>query len=220
MAPYQCFDGFMDLGLILGFAGACVVLNLVPGPGMMFMIAHGIAGGRRGGIAATLGMASGTVVHTVAAALGLSALLRAAPAALETVKITGAVFLLYLAVTTLVSARRSATPFALRTSARTTLRRTYVSAVFTNLANPKVVLFYLAFVPQFLTPGGWAVSAQILSLGTVLIIIGIVMDGAVGITAGTFSAMLFRKPKFQRRLKELSAVIFGGLAIRLFAESL
>ncbi|WP_245805178.1 LysE family translocator [Amycolatopsis australiensis] len=220
MASHRCFNGLMDLGLILGFAGACVALNLVPGPGMMFMIAHGIAGGRRGGIAATLGMASGTVVHTVAAALGLSALLRAAPAALEIVKIIGAVFLLYLAVTTLVSARRSATPFTLRASARTTLRRTYMSAVFTNLANPKVVLFYLAFVPQFLTPGGWPVSAQILTLGTLLIVIGIVMDGAVGIAAGTFSALLLRKPKFQRRLKELSAAIFGGLAIRLFTESL
>ncbi|WP_410651367.1 LysE family translocator [Amycolatopsis sp. cmx-4-54] len=208
----------MDLGLLLGFAGACVVLNLVPGPGMMFTIAHGIGGGRRGGIAAALGMASGTIVHTVAAAAGLSALLRAAPAALETVRILGAIFLLYLAVSTLVSARKSTSTPATRTSSRSNLRKTYVSAVLTNLANPKVVLFYLAFVPQFLTPEGWAVSAQILVLGAVLIAIGLVMDGAVGIAAGTFSALLLSKPKFQRRLKELSAVIFGGLALRLFTE--
>lgn len=212
--------GIMELGLLLGFAGACVVLNLVPGPGMMFMIAHGVGGGRRGGIAAALGMATGTVVHTVAAALGLSALLGAAPAALEIVKIIGAVFLAYLAVSTLVSARRTTTVPATRAGMRGTLRRTYVSAVLTNLANPKVILFYLAFVPQFLTPGGWAVSAQIVVLGAVLIAIGLVMDGMVGIAAGTFSAMLLRKPKFQRRLKELSAVIFGGLALRLFTESL
>ncbi|SMD27530.1 Threonine/homoserine/homoserine lactone efflux protein [Kibdelosporangium aridum] len=209
----------MEWGLLLGFAGACVVLNLVPGPGMMFMIAHGIAGGRRGGIAAALGMATGTIVHTVAAALGLNGLLSTAPAALETVKIIGAVFLLYLAVNTLMSARKSTTPSATRANTRSTLRRTYVSAVLTNLANPKVVLFYFAFVPQFLTPGGWVVSSQILVLGTMLIIIGLIMDGAVGIAAGTFSALLLSKPKFQRRLKELCAVIFGGLALRLFTET-
>ncbi|GAB2736808.1 LysE family translocator [Amycolatopsis magusensis] len=209
----------MELGALLGFAGACVVLNLVPGPGMMFIIAHGVGGGRSGGVAAALGMASGTMAHTVAAALGLSALLRAAPAALEAVKIAGAVFLLYLAVSTLISARKPAALAAARGSRRSTLRKTYLSAVLTNLANPKVVLFYLAFVPQFLTPGGWAVSAQILVLGAVLIVIGLVMDGAVGLAAGTFSALVLRKPKFQRRLKEFSAVIFGGLALRLLTEN-
>jgi threonine/homoserine/homoserine lactone efflux protein len=206
----------MDLNVALGFALACVVLNVVPGPGMMFIVAHGISGGRRSGVAAALGMASGTLVHTVLAALGLSALLRAAPFALDAVRIAGAVFLLYLAVNALRTARtaaRSGPP-----EARKSLRRTYLSAVLTNLANPKVVLFYLAFVPQFLTPHGWPVSTQILALGSVLIAIGLVMDGLIGLMSGTFSSLLLRRPAFERWLKRISGVIFGGLALRLLTD--
>jgi threonine/homoserine/homoserine lactone efflux protein len=89
----------------------------------------------------------------------------------------------------------------------------------TNLANPKVVLFYLAFVPQFITPGGWPVSMQILVLGAVLIVIGLVMDSMVGITAGACSSLLMHRPAFQRWLKRLSAAVFGGIALRLLTES-
>jgi threonine/homoserine/homoserine lactone efflux protein len=203
----------------LGFAVACVVLNLVPGPGMMFIIAHGIAGGRRAGVIAATGMASGTVAHTVAAALGLSALLRAAPFALDAVRIGGALFLLYLAVSAFRSTKKTTTSQPVRKGARSTVNRTYVSAVMTNLANPKVVLFYLAFVPQFITPGGWPVSVQILILGAVLIVIGLAMDSMVGITAGACSNLLMRRPAFQRWLKRLSAAVFGGIALRLLTES-
>jgi threonine/homoserine/homoserine lactone efflux protein len=202
----------MEPTVILGFAMACVVLNLLPGPGMMFIIAHGIAGGRQAGVISALGMASGTAVHTVAAALGLSALLNAAPAVLDIVRIAGAIFLLYLAINALRSTRQSAA--TTRTRPRHSRSRTYVSAVLTNLANPKVILFYLAFVPQFITSDGWPTAIQILVLGTVLVMLGLLMDSAVGITAGTFSAFLLRRPSIQHWIKRLSAAIFGGLALR------
>lgn len=202
--------------MLLGFAMAVVVLNVVPGPGMMFIVAHGISGGRRSGVVAAMGMASGTVVHTVLAALGLSALLRAAPFALDAVRIAGGLFLLYLAINALRSARAASRVGSVE--ARKPLRRTYLSAMLTNLANPKVVLFYLAFVPQFLTPNGWPVSAQILALGSVLIGIGLVMDCAIGLMTGTFSALLLRRPAFERWLKRISGLIFGGLALRLLAD--
>jgi threonine/homoserine/homoserine lactone efflux protein len=98
----------MELTTLMAFAGACVVLNLVPGPGMMFIIAQGISGGRRAGVVAAAGMASGTVVHTAAAALGLSALLRVAPMALDAVRVAGAAVLIYLAIAALRSARKAA----------------------------------------------------------------------------------------------------------------
>jgi threonine/homoserine/homoserine lactone efflux protein len=205
----------MDAGTVLGFGLACVVLNVVPGPGMMFIVAHGISGGRRAGVVAAVGMASGTVVHTVLAAIGLSALLRAAPYALDAVRIAGGLFLLYLAVSALRSSRA---PAQVGSVGRKSLRRTYLSAVLTNLANPKVVLFYLAFVPQFFTAGGWAVSVQTLVLGGLLIGIGLVTDCAIGLTAGTFSALLLRWPAFERWLKRVSGLIFGGLALRLLGE--
>lgn len=151
------------------------------------------------------GMASGTVVHTVAAALGLSALLRVAPYALDTVRIIGAFVLLYLAITTWRSARRATDTAVARP--RRSMRRTYGAAVLTNLANPKVVLSYLAFVPQFLTPRG------------ILVVLGLIMDCMIGLAAGTFSALLSRRPSFQRWLKRTSAAIFSGLALRLFVDS-
>lgn len=200
--------------MVFGFAMACVVLNLVPGPGMMFILANGMSGGRRAGVVSAVGMATGVLVHTVAAALGLSALLHAAPFALDAVRIGGAVFLVHLAI----SALRETKDTAARRGARRSLGRTYLSAVLTNLANPKVVLFYLAFVPQFLTQGGWPTAAQILVLGAVLVAIGLVMDCVIGLAAGTFSALLLRKPAFQRWLKRASAAIFGGLALRLLTE--
>jgi threonine/homoserine/homoserine lactone efflux protein len=195
---------------VLGFMVACVVLNLVPGPGMMFILAHGVVGGRRAGVTAAAGMAVGTVVHTVAAAVGLSALLAAAPAALDIVRIGGAVVLLYLAISNLRSASRTVSPTTSPSS-----RRTFVSAVLTNLANPKVVLFYFAFVPQFITVGGWSTSVQILVLGAMVFAIGLVMDTAVGIAAGTFSALLLSRPSIQRWIRRGAAAVFGGLAVRL-----
>ncbi|ADB31811.1 Lysine exporter protein (LYSE/YGGA) [Kribbella flavida DSM 17836] len=206
----------MSATTVLGFALACVLLNLVPGPGMMFIVAHGLGGGRRAGVTAALGMASGTVVHTVVAALGLSALLQAAPFALELVRVGGAVFLLYLAVSAFRSARAAA---ALTAPPRKSLRRTYLSAVLTNLANPKVVLFYLAFLPQFLTAGGWPGPVQILLLGAVLVLIGLVMDCGVGVAAGALSAVLVRRPGFERGLKRVAGAVFGGLAVRLLLDA-
>jgi threonine/homoserine/homoserine lactone efflux protein len=206
----------MEPMTLLAFAGACAVLNLVPGPGMMFITAQGISGGRRAGVAAAFGMATGIVVHTTAAALGLSALLAAAPAALGAVRIAGAVVLGCLAISALRSAR-AGTPLAVKGPKRS-LRRTYAMAVLTNLANPKVILFYLAFVPQFLDPHGWPIPDQILVLGAFVVLIGLVMDSCIGLAAGSLAALLMRRPAIQRALKRTSAAIFGGLAVHLLAD--
>jgi threonine/homoserine/homoserine lactone efflux protein len=207
----------METTTLVAFAGACVVLNLVPGPGMMFIIAQGVSGGRRPGLVAAAGMASGTVVHTAAAALGLSALLRAAPMALDAVRVVGAAVLIYLAIVALRSARAGAAITS--NGPKRSLRRTYATAVLTNLANPKVILFYLAFVPQFLDPHGWSIGPQILVLGGLVVLIGLVMDSAVGVAAGTLSNLLVSRPVIQRGLKRVSAGIFGGLALHLLADN-
>jgi len=207
----------MDPSLLLAFAAACAVISLVPGPDMMFIMANGIARGRAAGVVAAAGMSTGLAVHTVAAALGLGALLAAAPVALDTVRLVGAVFLVYLAVTTLRSAKDVAATAPARFGART-LRRTYVMAALVNLANPKVILFYLAFLPQFLTQGGWAVPVQFLVMGAMLIVIGFSVDASVGLAAGALSALLLRRPAVRRWLNRVSAAIFGALAVRLVVD--
>jgi threonine/homoserine/homoserine lactone efflux protein len=207
----------MDLSIVLAFAVACVVISVVPGPDMMFIMANGIARGRGAGVVAAAGMSTGIVGHTVAAALGLGALLQAAPIALEAVRIAGAVFLVYLAIATLRSAKDVAKAAPAKFGERS-LRRTYVMATLVNLSNPKVVLFYIAFFPQFVTEGGWPVPVQFLLMGAILILVGFTVDASVGLASGALSKLLLRRPGVQRWLNRVSAAIFGGLAVRLVAD--
>jgi len=200
---------------VLAFSLACVVISVVPGPDMMFVLANGIARGRAAGVVAAAGMSAGLAGHTVAAALGLGALLAAAPVALDTVRIVGAVVLVYLAVNALRATRNvTAAP---KVEGRS-LRRTFLMAALVNLSNPKIVLFYLAFFPQFVTEGGWAMPAQFLVMGAILIAVCFLVDVTVGFASGTLSALLQRRPAVQRWLNRVSAAIFGALAIRLVVD--
>jgi threonine/homoserine/homoserine lactone efflux protein len=159
----------------------------------------------------------------VAAAFGLGALIQAAPYVLEVVRILGAIFLLYLAVSTWLASRKSAAvpdasvvaPAAMR------LRKVYVMAMLTNLANPKIIIFYLAFFPQFLSTGGGMlpVTAQFLLLGATFILIGICVDATVGLLAGSLSERILRRRSFKRWLERVSAAIFGALAVRLVLDA-
>lgn len=203
--------------MLVAFVVACAVISIVPGPDMMFIIANGVARGRAAGVVAAVGMSTGMVVHTVAAALGLGALLQAAPAVLDGVRIVGAVFLCYLAISALRSARDVAETAPARFGGHS-LRRTYAMATLTNLANPKVIFFYVAFFPQFVTTGGWSTPVQFLVMGAILIIVGLSVDASVGLASGALSALLRRRPGVQRWLGRVSAAIFGGLAVRLVVD--
>lgn len=202
---------------MLAFIGAAAVISLVPGPDMMYILANGISTGPRGGVVAAVGMSTGVLVHTVAAALGLTAVFQAVPAALEVVRIAGVVFLLYLAVQSL---RSSALPDVRGAPARS-LGRIYGMAVLTNVSNPKVILFYLAFVPQFVSlDAPWPVPVQLLALGGLLLVVGICVDAAVGVSSGWLSNVLVRHRGVQRWLDRAAALLFGGLALRLATEDL
>jgi threonine/homoserine/homoserine lactone efflux protein len=207
----------MDLGIVLAFIGACAVISLAPGPDMMFIMANGISSGPRGGVVAAVGMSTGIVVHTIAAALGLTAMFQAVPAALEVVRIAGVVFLLYLAVQSL----RTSTMPEVQAAPVRSLRRIYGLAVLTNLCNPKVILFYLAFVPQFIsTDAAWPIPVQLLALGGMLVVVGISVDASVGLTSGWLSNVLLRRQGIQRWLDRAAAALFGALALRLTTEDL
>ena len=211
----------MDLALVLAFAAAVLLLSLAPGPDMLFIVANAIGGGRRAGVVAALGMSTGLAVHTVAAAFGLGALLRVFPGVLDGVRVVGALFLAYLAFTAWRRSRTHATRASPTVRARTPIRRVYVMALLTNLANPKVVLFYLAFLPQVLStgPASWAPTAQLLVLGALFIVIGLAVDGTAGLLAGSLADRVLRNPAVGRRLERVSAALFGGLAVRLLLDS-
>lgn len=195
---------------LLAFVPAGLALNLTPGADMMFCLGQGLRSGRRAAMAANVGIAVGGMVHTSLAALGLGALVAAHPAAFEVIRWLGVGYLLWLAL----AALRSQSLAADATVAPTSAGRVFWQALMVNLLNPKVILFILAFLPQFVDPTR-AVLPQFLTLGAVFSIGGLLVNGAVGLFAGSIGQHLARSAGLSRWLARISATIFGALALRL-----
>ncbi|MEY4984747.1 MAG: hypothetical protein RIR62_3013 [Pseudomonadota bacterium] len=200
----------VDPVLLLAFIPAALALNLTPGADMMFTLAQGLRNGPRAGLAANAGIAAGGMVHTVIAGLGLGALVAAHPVAFDAIRWAGVAYLLYLAVQSL----RGGAPDQGRDVAARPLGRVFLDGMLVNLLNPKVILFILAFLPQFVDPAR-PVLAQFLTLGAAFALGGLVVNGAVAIFAGGVGQRLARSAAFARWLGRVGATIFAGLALRL-----
>jgi threonine/homoserine/homoserine lactone efflux protein len=200
----------VDLLTLLAFIPAGLALNLTPGADMMFCLGQGLKSGRRAAMAANFGIAMGGMVHTVLAALGLGALLAAHPAAFEAIRWLGVGYLLWLAVCAL-----RGSPFAAGSQVTpTTTTRAFWQALLVNLLNPKVILFILAFLPQFVDPAR-PILPQFLTLGAVFSMGGLMVNGAVGLFAGSIGQRVARSHGLAVWLSRISATIFGALALRL-----
>ncbi|MBV2360170.1 LysE family translocator [Thalassococcus sp. CAU 1522] len=197
----------MEAWTLAAFMGAAMVLYLTPGADMMFTIASGVSGGPRAGMAAACGISLGVLVHTVLAAAGLAALMATSPAMLDVVRYAGAAYLAWLAW----QAWRDRDGPA-RRAGRAHVWQAFLRGFVTNMLNPKVGLFVLAFLPQFADPSVGPVAQQILILGVLLAIGGVITDGLYGIFAGLMADRIARRARVMNRI---SAVIFGGLAARL-----
>ncbi|MDA0563312.1 LysE family translocator [Streptomonospora sp. S1-112] len=212
----------IDPGVAAAFCLAALVMSLIPGPDMLFITATGLATGPRAGIVAALGVSAGLAVHTTAAALGLGALLEAFPAAFTAVRVLGAVYLLYLAVGAFRDAARPAAGRAGAPEAGARGRsgaRVFGQALLTNLANPKVIAFYLAFFPQFIHPEQGGVLAQFFLLGLMFIAVGLAVDGTAGVLAGRLGDTVRARPAVQRWLNGISGTVYAALAVRLAADT-
>ncbi|MFN3282283.1 MAG: LysE family translocator [Tabrizicola sp.] len=195
---------------LLAFVPAALALNLTPGADMMFCLGQGLKSGWRPAMAANFGIATGGMVHTALAAFGLGALVAAHPAAFEAIRWLGVGYLLWLAIGTL-----RASPFKREALvAPTTAAMAYWQGLMVNLLNPKVILFILAFLPQFVTPTR-PILPQFLTLGIVFALGGLLVNGAVGIFAGSIGQRVARSAGLGRWLSRISATIFGALALRL-----
>ena len=203
--------------LLAAFAATVFLISVVPGPDVVFVVASGLRDGRRGGVAAALGVTGGMAVHTLAAALGLSALVRSSATAFEAVRLAGAGYLVWLGVHALRSQGRTSAPTA-GDSARRSSSQIARQAALTNLLNPKVIVFFLAFLPQFVDRGRGEVAAQILLLGVVFTLVGLTTDLAYGVLAGTVRRAFVSSARLSRRLERLAGVIYLGLAARLVSE--
>jgi threonine/homoserine/homoserine lactone efflux protein len=201
------------------------VAMIAPGPDMMFVLATGVRGGPRAGLLATLGVASSEVVQITAVAAGLSALFAAAPAAFTALRLAGAAYLLYLGIQALRSARRGspeAVPAAGQDGGaggrRVSGRYAYLRGLVTNLVNPKMVTFAVAFLPQFVDRSLGHVPAQFAVLGAIFIAFEILIDGAVGVAAGRLGGWLSRRRRARQALDAGSGTIMIALAGRLALE--
>ena len=197
------------------FIATAIVLILTPGQDTFFILGRSIASGRPAGIAAALGVSAGTIVHTCAAALGLSALLATSPYAFMAVKFAGAAYLLYIGVRALLS-RANGVPGGEAASAGDGRWPAFRQGIVTNLLNPKVAMFYLSFFPQFLHPERGSVLLQALQLGVVQIVVSGTVNTLLVLGAERISHFLASSRRWLAAQRYLMATVLGAMAARLF----
>jgi threonine/homoserine/homoserine lactone efflux protein len=204
--------GIHDLGL---FVVSGLLLNIMPGPDSLLIMTRSATQGWRAGSAAALGIGTGTFVHIFAAALGLSAILATSAAAFTVVKLLGAAYILYLAVGMVLSKRRAgaaATPSAL---APLPLRRIYAQGILTNVLNPKVALFFLAFVPQFIDTHAPHKALAFIVLGAIFNINGMLWCHALALFTAQARARLKPNPAVTQWLNRATGGLFVWLGVKL-----
>jgi len=190
------------------FLGAALVLAITPGPGIFYVLARSLRGGRREGLLSTAGTFLGGLVHVAGAAFGLSAILAASAIAFETVRYAGAAYLIYLGYQMIRSRHQEA--LALDPGAS---RGTFVQGVMTEVLNPKTALFFLSFIPQFVSVQQGHVVAQFLTLGVISVTLNTCADIVVACFAGPLGARMKRSAKLRSRQRAGSGVAMIGLGI-------
>jgi threonine/homoserine/homoserine lactone efflux protein len=195
-----------DLATVLVFCGVSFVLVATPGPGVLYVVGRSVDQGRRAGIASMLGIEAGEVVHVLAVAVGLSALLAASATALDVLRYAGAAYLVVLGVRRW---REGAGELEAAPSP-TSRRRIFAQGLVVQILNPKVAIFFLAYFPQFLDPGA-AVLPQTLVLGALYIAVAAGTDLAYVLLASSIAARLKRSHTARRRLARGSAITYVAL---------
>lgn len=203
-----------DAATYLSYLAAIALLMLTPGPDMMFVIANAGRWGVRSGVVAALGVAVGEALHMTVAALGLASVFAANPFLYEVIRYAGAAYLLYLGFQVLRRRGGSATEVAVE---RSHLGGAFVRGMVTNVLNPKMALFSLAFLPQFIDPAKGAVVGQLLVLGATFVLLQIIVDIGLGVTAGRLGDKFLRRPSVSRGVNTVTGGIFIALGVRLAA---
>ncbi|WP_316859375.1 LysE family translocator [uncultured Cohaesibacter sp.] len=199
------------------FLFACIMLNIAPGPDLIFILSRTIGHGKKVGFGASLGVCSGAMVHVMAAALGVSAILATSAMAFMLVKYVGAGYLVWLGIKALMS-RQSTLQVEAMQKASLTPWGAYRQGVLIDILNPKVALFFLAFLPQFIPHDGTLSSHQIflatILLGAIVILVGLVIEAGFILAAAPLGNYLRHNKRFSLWLDRL----FGGLLVGLGAK--
>ncbi|MGO4304663.1 MULTISPECIES: LysE family translocator [unclassified Cupriavidus] len=214
--------GIIDLPL---FVGAVFLLNITPGPDTAYIVGRSVAQGRAAGVMSALGVSAGCCVHALATAFGLTALLAASPAAFTVIKFAGAAYLVWLGVKLIwprLGASRSTAlagePDGAQDQPRNghrSLRALFMQGFLTNVLNPKVVLFFVSFFPQFVDPRAGHQAAAFLLLGAVMVLMSTIWNSLVAWLAGTLTRKVGQTPRLKCWLDRVVGTAFIGLGARL-----
>jgi threonine/homoserine/homoserine lactone efflux protein len=194
------------------FLLATFALNITPGPDMLYVMARSLGQGTRAGVVSGIGV--GTLVHMTALAIGLSTLLTKVPAAYDAVKYVGAAYLAYLGLRTILS-KGDTLDHTLKVREQASLRRVFGQGILTNVLNPKVALFFIAFIPQFTNPDLGPIGWQVLLLGMIFNTSGTAVNSSVAFLAGSLGDKLRLNKRVARVQRWFTGTVFLALATRL-----
>ena len=201
----------------IAFTLICLGMALTPGPNMLYLVSRSICQGRWAGLVSLIGTAAGFIVYLLCAALGITALLMAAPIAYDILRFGGALYLLWLAWQAIKPG--GASPFQVRELPKDSPAKLISMGFLTNLLNPKAAMLYLSLLPQFIDPHRGAIFGQSLVLGGSQIVVSLTVNGCICLAAGSIASFLARKPGFAVAQRWLMATVLGGLAVRMATEA-
>lgn len=202
---------------LLAFAIIALGMVLTPGPNMVYLISRAICQGRSAGIISLGGVALGFVFYMLCAAFGITALVMAVPFAYDSIRIAGALYLLWLAWQAVRPGGRS--PFEVKDLAIDPPAKLFAMGFLTNLLNPKIAVMYLSLLPQFITPDAGGILGQALVLGTTQIVISIIVNLAIVVSAASIARFLIQRPTFASIQRWVMGTVLAGLAVRMATEA-
>jgi threonine/homoserine/homoserine lactone efflux protein len=193
------------------FLLAAVIIAAIPGPGIFYVAARTLSGGRQAGIASTFGTALGGLVHVVAGGLGVSAVILASAQLFTMLKLAGALYLIWLGIRTI----REAGNLLPEQTGPIGTKRAFREGVLVEALNPKTAAFFLAFIPQFLEPAAGYPALQFMTLGLISVTLNTLADVIVVVAASTARTNLVRRPRLVRRSRQGSGLFMAGLGVSL-----
>ncbi|MGO3692938.1 LysE family translocator [Marinobacter sp.] len=206
----------MPLGPLITFIFASALLSIAPGPDNIFVLTQSALYGKKSGVLVTLGLCTGLVVHTTAVAFGVAAIFQTSVVAFTVLKVVGAMYLLFLAWQAF---RAPASPLEAPSSNLRSSGALYRRGIIMNITNPKVSIFFLAFLSQFASPENGQLAPQIFLLGGVFMGVALVIFSTVAALAGELGGWLSKSPRAQVHLNRLAGAVFAGLALKLITAS-
>lgn len=202
----------LSIEVLIAFFSASLLLALVPGPDNIFVLTQSIVQGKKSGLMIVLGLFTGLIFHTLAVTFGVAVIFQTSAFAFTLLKVAGAIYLVYLAWQIF---NASSEKIDTKNSKKIDFRKLYYRGIIMNITNPKVSIFFLAFLPQFTNPNLGSVSLQILILGGLFIVATILVFGTIALLSATLSQMFNKSDKSQKILNKLASFVFLSLAVKL-----